>query len=335
MRFQDYYKVLGVERGASADEIKRAYRALALRWHPDRHGQNEAERSQAEAEFKRVNEAYEVLSDAEKRARYDQLGSHQEGEEFSAPAGARTMSPEEFEELFGGAGGFSEFFERMFGENVRRDFGGRAQRHGRFRHRGADIEAELALPLTAAVERRPSTLRVPGFAACPTCGGVGHVGERVCPACGGLGRVRREREIELALREDVRHGQRLRLAGLGEPGDGGPPGDLLLTLALVDDERYRRQGNDLVADLEVTPWAAVSGAEVDVRTPLGTARVKVPAGSRAGRRLRLQGQGLADGHGGRGDFYGVLRLVLPASLSERQRELLLELAKLEREEASR
>jgi curved DNA-binding protein len=332
MRYQDYYKVLGVERGASAEEIKRAYRALALRWHPDRHGQSEAERSHAEAEFKRVNEAYEVLSDPEKRARYDQLGgNYQEGQEFSPPPGARTMSPEEFEELFGGSGGFSEFFERMFGESVRRDFGGRARR--RARQRGADIEAELKLPLSAAVERQPSRLSVPGSAPCPTCGGLGQVRERVCPACAGLGRVRREREIELALREDVRHGQRLRLAGLGEPGEGAPPGDLLLTLRLEDDERYRRQGDDLVADLEVTPWAAVAGAEAEVRTPLGTARVKVPAGSRAGRRLRLQGQGLADGRGGRGDFYGVLRLVLPAHLSERQRALLLELARLERSAA--
>ncbi len=334
MEFQDYYKTLGVERTASAEEIKKAYRKLALKWHPDRH--KEGQREQAEREFKRVNEAHEVLSDPEKRARYDQLGSrYKEGEEFAPPPGARTMSPEEFESMFGGAGGFSEFFERMFGEDMRREFGGRARRHARYRHRGADVQAELQLPATLAVQGGKSTFRIPGLAACPLCGGVGHVGERVCPTCGGVGQVHREKEVELKIPEDVRDGQVLRLRGLGEPGDEGPAGDLLLTLHVDDDERYRVDGDDLETDLPLTPWAAVAGGKVDVRTPRGTASVTIPPETRAGRRLRLRGQGLADGRGGRGDLYGVVRLVLPERLSERQRTLLRELAQEEEKERAR
>jgi curved DNA-binding protein len=334
MEFQDYYKVLGVERTASPEEIKKAYRALALKWHPDRHP--EKKREEAEREFKRVGEAYEVLSDPEKRARYDQLGSrYHQGQDFAPPPGARTMRPEEFEEMFGGAGGFSEFFESMFGDNLRREFGGRAGRHARYRHRGADVQAELALPASLAVEGGTSTFRIPGTAACPLCGGVGHVDEHVCPTCGGLGKVRRERQVDLKIPEDVREGLVLRLRGLGEAGEEGPPGDLLLTLHVGDDARYRVDGADLSTDLPVTPWAAFAGTKAEVRTPRGTATVTVPPGTRAGKRLRLRGQGLADGHGGRGDLHAVVRLVLPEHLSERQQALLRELAEEEAKEASR
>ena len=334
MEFQDYYKTLGVERGASPEEIKQAYRKLALKWHPDRH--KEDKRAEAEREFKRINEAHEVLSDPEKRARYDQLGSRwKEGQEFQAPPGARTMRPEEFESIFGGAGGFSEFFESMFGDDMRRAFGGRARRHARYRHRGADVQAELELPASLAVQGGKSNFRIPATVSCPLCGGVGHVGERVCPTCGGVGKVHREKEVELKVPEDVRDGLVLRLRGLGEPGEEGPPGDLLLTLHLVDDGRYRIDGDDLETDLAVTPWAAHAGTKVDVRTPRGTASVTIPPETRAGRRLRLRGQGLSDGRGGRGDLYGAVRLVLPERLTERQRALLRELAQEEAQEESR
>jgi curved DNA-binding protein len=147
--------------------------------------------------------------------------------------------------------------------------------------------------------------------------------------------VHREKEVELRIPDDVRDGQVLRLRGLGEPGEEGPQGDLLLTLHVDDDERYRVAGNDLETDLVLTPWAAFSGGKVDVRTPRGTASVTIPPETRAGRRLRLRGQGLADGSGGRGDLYGVVRLVLPERLSERQRTLLRELAEEESRGAAR
>lgn len=324
MKFQDYYVALGVPRGATPDEIKKAYRALAMKSHPDR--QPEAKRAAAAEEFKRINEAYEVLSDPAKRKRYDQFGENWEhGQEFAPPPGQRTMSREDFEQAFGGRGGFSDFFANVFGEDVRRDFAGQSARHARFRQRGADVHAELSLPATQAVVREKSSFSVPATSPCTRCGGVGFVGEHVCPTCAGVGQTRTEKRIELALPADVRDGLVLRLKGLGEPGEDAPAGDLLLTLRVVSDERYRVLGNDLECDVEVTPWDAFLGTRADVRTTQGTASVSLPAETAAGKRLRLRGQGLADGAGGRGDLYAVVRLVLPAQLSERQRELLREL----------
>lgn len=325
MKFQDYYAALGVARTATQGEIKKAYRALAMKSHPDR--QPEAKRAAAAEEFKRINEAYEVLSDPEKRKRYDQFGEHWEhGQEFAPPPGQRTMSREEFEQAFGGRGGFSDFFANLFGDDVRRDFAGQSARHARFRQRGADVHAELALAATQAVVREKSAFVVPATAPCTRCGGVGFVGEHVCPTCGGVGQVRTEKRIELALPADVRDGLVLRLKGLGEPGEGAPAGDLLLTLRLASDERYRVLGNDLECDVEVTPWDALAGTRAEVRTTQGTATVNLPAETAAGKRLRLRGQGFADGAGGRGDVFAVVRFVLPAQLTPRQRELLLELA---------
>jgi len=330
VKFQDYYEALGVARDASAEDIKRAYRKLALKWHPDRH--QAGDRDAAEARFKRISEAYEVLSDPEKRAKYDRFGEHWlQGQDFTPPEGARTMSREEFERAFGGAGGFSDFFASLFGDQMRHEFAGAQGRHARFRQRGADVRAELHLGATQAVERGKSGFTVPALAPCPRCGGVGFVGggsgkQHVCPTCAGVGQVHTEKRVELTIPEGVRDGLELRLRGLGEPGEGAPPGDLLLTLRLDSDGRYRVLGDDLESDLEVTPWDAHLGTQVELRTPLGTATVRIPARTAAGTRLRLRGQGLMRATGGRGDLHGVVRLVLPATLSARQEELLRELA---------
>ncbi len=325
MKFQDYYEALGVARTASPDEIKKAYRKLALKWHPDRHP--EGKREKAEETFKRISEAYEVLSDPEKRKRYDRFGEHwKQGEEFAPPPGERTMTPEEFERLFGGRGGFSDFFSSLFGEDLRRDFGDGARRHARFRHRGADVHGELHLSATQAIQRGKQEFVIPAVAACPRCGGVGFVGEHVCPTCAGVGQVHTEKRVELTIPEQVRDGLELRLKGLGEPGDGGPAGDLFLTLRVDSDANYRVHGSDLEADLALTPWDAFVGTKAEVRTPQGVATVTVPPETPAGTRLRLRGQGFSDVRGGRGDLYAVVRLVLPPNLSARQRELLRELA---------
>jgi curved DNA-binding protein len=336
LKFQDYYEALGVARDAKPDEIKSAYRKLALQWHPDRHRSGK-QREEAEERFKRISEAYEVLSDPEKRARYDRFGEHwKQGEEFTPPAGARTMSPEEFARAFGGGGGFSDFFASLFGEDLRRDFGAGAGRHARYRHRGADVRAELALSATQAIERGKSSFTIPAASACPRCGGVGFLAagsgragkdrEHVCPTCAGVGAVHTEKTVELAIPENVRDGLVLRLKGLGEPGDGGPAGDLYLTLRIRSDASYRVEGDDLEAELRVTPWDAFLGTRAEVRTPHGVATVTVPPETPAGTRLRLRGQGLATADGARGDLHAVVRLVLPANLTERQRELLRELA---------
>lgn len=332
MKFQDYYEALGVARDAAPEAIKSAYRKLALKWHPDRHPEDK--RAEAEQRFKRISEAYEVLSDPEKRKRYDRFGEHwKQGEEFTPPSGARTMTPEEFERVFGGSGGFSDFFSGLFGEDLRRDFGAgaRARHHPRFRQRGADVRGELELPATQAIERGKQAFTIPAASPCLRCGGVGFVDagsgkEHVCPTCAGVGQVHSQKTVELAIPENARDGLVLRLKGLGEPGDGSPAGDLFLTLRIRSDANYRVNGDDLEAELRVAPWDALLGTRAEVRTPHGVATVTVPPETPAGTRLRLRGQGLATAGGGRGDLHAVVRLVLPANLSARQRELLRELA---------
>ncbi len=327
MQFQDYYEILGVKRDASPEEIKKAYRKLALQWHPDRH--KGAAKKDAEARFKRISEANEVLSDPEKRKRYDRLGANwQQGQEFTPPQGQRTMSREEFERMFGGAGGggFSDFFAQMFGEDFGRTFRGSGRaRHARFAQRGADVRAELELGVRDLARGGKHSFRISTSTPCPRCGGVGFVGEHVCPTCLGVGSVSGERTVELAIPADARDGLVLRLRGLGEPGENGAEsGDLLLTLRVGSDGTFSVEGPDVEADLPIAPWEALAGAEVEVETPRARAKVKVPSGTRAGAKLRLRGQGLPDGAGGRGDLLLVVRLVLPADLTPRQKELLRE-----------
>jgi len=326
VKFQDYYEVLGVARDADEAAVKKAYRKLALKWHPDRH-QGDA-REAAEARFKRISEAYEVLSDPEKRKKYDRFGEHwQQGQEFEPAPDQREMTHEQFEAMFGSSGGFSDFFQELFGGRVRRDFGGGPGRHGRYRYRGADVRAELHLPISQALLGGKQSFEVPAQASCPSCGGTGFLEQHVCPACGGVGRVHKLQRVELRIPADVRDGLRLRLRGLGEPGEGGgEPGDLHLVLRLEDDEAYRLVEGELEARVTLTPWLAFAGGKLDVRTARGVVALTIPAGARSGRRLRLRGQGLADGQGGHGDCIARLELDLPAALSERQRELLRALA---------
>ena len=324
MKFQDYYDTLGVKRTADPGAIKQAYRKLALEWHPDRHaGEGQAA---AEQKFKQVAEAYEVLSDPEKRNQYDRLGEHwQSGQDFQPPPEGQSMSPEEFGRMFGEGGGFSDFFKSMFGDQFRRGFG-EGQPHPRYRHRGADVRAELSLTVQQVLQGGKRRFEVPTTAACPRCGGVGAVGRHVCPACGGVGSLHSVKQVDLNLPKGVRDGQTLRLQGLGEPGvEGGQTGDLYLTLRLASDDVYRCLGSGLEADVAVAPWELLDGARVDVLTPDGVLVVNVPPGTRPGARLRLRGKGLEDGRGGRGDFYVVLRCALPEALSDRQRELIREL----------
>jgi curved DNA-binding protein len=325
LKFQDYYEVLGVARDASADEVKKAYRKQALKWHPDRH--EEGKRDEAEAKFKQVSEAYEVLSDAEKRAKYDKFGENWEhGQDFEPGPGQRTMSREEFEAMFGGGAGFSDFFQEVFGGDFRRDFRGGPQRHARYRYRGADVRAELRLALGDALAGGKRSFEVPARVSCPTCGGTGFLEQHVCPSCAGVGQVHQRRTVDLTIPEAVRDGMTLRLKGLGEPGDGGgESGDLYLSLRLEDDASSRLVDGALETRATITPWLAHGGGKLDVRTARGVVTVSIPPGTRTGKRLRLRGQGLADGRGGYGDCTVRVELDLPAELTPRQEELLREL----------
>ena len=325
MEFQDYYRVLGVERTASAEEIKKAYRRLALEWHPDRHPAEK--RDAAEAKFKRISEAYEVLSDAEKRARYDQFGENwRQGQQFDPRPDDVHMSREDFERQFGG-GGFSEFFETVFGDQFRRQAGAGGT-HRRFRLRGADVEAEMTLGVSEAVQGGKRRFEIHGRKPCEACGGVGFTaGEHVCAACIGVGTRPTARTIDLSIPERAYDGMVVRLRGLGEPGsDGAESGDLLIALRIVSDTTYRIASDGVEADVPVAPWEAAFGAEVAVRTPTGRVSLKIPPGTRSGARLRLRGKGIASTDGRTGDFFAVVRVALPDQLTERQRELLRELA---------
>jgi curved DNA-binding protein len=285
LTYTDYYKVLGVGRDADADEIRRAYRKLARKYHPDLNSD-----SDSEERFKELGEAYEVLSDPEKRERYDRLGARWREAEHQAP-------DESFEDFFThqgfGDGTRMEFgddlFEALFGARARRASGPL---------RGLDREALLELSLEDALAggRRRLTLD-------------GH-------------------EVNVNFPAGVRDGQLIRLAGQGGQGrDGGPPGDLYLRVALKPHPRFRRHGDhNLDVDLPITPSEAALGATVAVETPTGTTRVRVPPGSSSGRRLRLRGRGLPKRGGDSGDLHAIVKIVVPKELSDRERELYEELA---------
>jgi curved DNA-binding protein len=290
VEYKDYYEVLGVPRDASQDDIRRAYRKLAREYHPDLNADPDAE-----DRFKELGEAYEVLSDPDKRGRYDRLGAQWRAQ-GAAPGNG------DFEDFFErqgfdrdtgmefGDGVFSEFFERLFGD------GGAPRPSGPMR--GRDIEAIIELSLEDALNGARRRLSL----------GDGH-------------------SVAVNMPAGVREGQRIRVAGQGAPGrDGAPAGDLYLLVRLKPHPRFRRQGDDLLVDVRVAPWEAAVGATVPVSTLTGTAQVRVPAGSSSGRRLRLRGRGLPAGDGKRGDLYATVEIAVPKELSDEERELFEKLA---------
>jgi curved DNA-binding protein len=301
--FRDYYEVLGVPRDASADDIRAAYRRLARQYHPDVNKE-----PGAEDRFKEVAEAYEVLRDSEKRERYDRLGPNWkagddvsgaagfEGFEGFTPRGGRGFG-EGVRVEFREGGDFSDFFQSFFGARGR---GAARGGFDGFSTRGSDEEATLELSLEEAVRG----------------------GRRKISLGGG-------RDYEVNIPAGVRDGQRIRLAGEGGRGAGdGPPGDLFLRVRIKPHPRFRVEGSDLHTDLPVSPWEAALGATVEVRTLTGTARVRVPPGSSTGRKLRLRGQGLPGPRGGTGDLYAHVKVMVPKKLTDQERELFEQLAKV-------
>lgn len=307
--FQDYYEALEVPRDASEEEIRRSYRRLARKYHPDINKE-----PGAEDRFKQVSEAYEVLRDKDKRAQYDRFGENwKAGQDVSAAGGFEGFSggPGFAGDGYGdmrvdfGSGDFSDFFEGLFGQRARRRPDAGTTRGGRvegFSMRGGDHEAVLELSLEEA-------------------------------AAGGKRRISLGdgRDYEVEIPRGVRDGQRIRLAGQGSAGvGGGPAGDLFLRVRLRPHPRFRVEGRDLYVDLPVAPWEAALGAQVPVPTLEGGARVKVPPGSSSGRRLRLRGQGLPGTNGSSGDLYAVVEIHVPKRLSNRERELFEQLAEASR-----
>jgi DnaJ-class molecular chaperone len=323
VKFQDYYEVLGVPRTASEDEIRKAFRKLARKYHPD---VNPGDKS-AEEKFKQINEANEVLSDSEKRKRYDQLGQNwKAGADFTPPPGWEGMRVEygDLGDLFGsgrGSSGFSDFFESLFG-------GRRSSRAGAgFRMRGQDIEAEVALPIEAAHRGMTRSLTLQATETCPDCAGTGRKENKMCPTCRGAGLVSRPKSLEVNIPAGVREGSVIRLAGQGDPGtDGGPPGDLFLHVRLQPHPLFRIQGDDIQIELPVAPWEAALGGKANVPTIDGPVEMTIPAGAQGGLRLRLRGQGLNRRGGGRGDEYVKLKIVIPPKLTDAEKDLFQKLA---------
>lgn len=300
MKFKDYYEVLGVDRNASQDEIKRAYRRLARKYHPD-----VSKEPDAEARFKEMREAYEVLKDPEKRSAYDQFGENwKAGQDFQPPPGWQA------EHGFGGqtfAGGdFSDFFETLFGQGRGGGFSFRAG--GRMR--GEDVTATITIPIEDAYHgaTRTVTLEVP---EADTSGRLS----------------RRRRTLNVKVPKGITAGKRIRLESQGGAGIGGAPdGDLYLTVEFEPHALYRAKGTDVYLELPVTPWEVALGRKVKVPTLAGTVDLKIPAGSSSGRTLRLKGRGLPGKPPG--DQYVELTVVVPPATAPALRELY---EKLERE----
>jgi len=356
MAKRDYYELLGVSRGASEDELKKAYRKKAKELHPDRNADN----PEAEAQFKEVNEAYDVLKDADKKAAYDRYGHAAFEGGHGASAGGQGGG-------FGGGNGdfasaFSDVFEDLFGDFV----GGRGGRGGQRAARGSDLRYNMRVSLEDAFGGVQKTISVPssvecdtchgtgaeggaepeqcptcsgmgkvraqqGFftveRACPTCGGIGQIIKNPCSACGGAGRVQKDRSLSVNIPAGVETGTRIRLAGEGEAGmRGGPAGDLYIFIDVAPHEIFERESENLFCRVPVAMSAAALGGEIEVPTiDGGRARVKIPAGAQSGKQMRLRAKGMPQLRGtGRGDMYIELAVETPVNLTARQKELLKE-----------
>ena len=339
----DYYEVLGVERTADGETIKKSFRKLALKYHPDRNPDN----PQAEAKFREASEAYQILSDNDQRAQYDRFGHAA------------------FE---GGGSGFdfnSAGFEDIFGDIFGDFFGGGSRRSGR-RRRGDDLSYSLEISFEEACFGAEKTIEIPrhvncetcegtggkdgskpvtcrtcrgagqvrfqqGFFSvaktCSTCNGRGTIVENPCEICRGSGQVRKKQSLEVKIPGGVDHGTRLKLRGEGEPAPGGAAGDLFVVVHVKEHDLFRREGNDVLCEVTITFPQAALGTELEVPTIEGSVTMKIKEGTQSGSVFRLRGRGITDLHGyGRGDQLVRVAVETPRRLDERQRELLTELA---------
>lgn len=339
VQYKDYYQVLGVPRGASDAEIKKAFRKLAREFHPD----VAKDKKKAEERFKEVNEAYEVLGDPEKRKRYDELGANwQAGAEFRPPpgweqfttTGARGGRPgaEHFEFHFGGTG-FSDFFEQLFG-GARGGFGGTAAGRGfapeEMVERGRDLEGDILVTLEEAMHGSVRSVTIRRKADCPTCGGSGRRAGRLCASCSGTGTVEERETRQVKIPAGVTEGQRLRVPGHGEAGPGGDRGDLFLRVRLAKHPDFEVSGHDLIHELELAPWEAVLGAQVEVPTLTGRVSIRIPPGTPSGQKLRVRGRGLPQRGGSTGDLIVVTRIEVPEQVNDEERALWERLAHMSR-----
>jgi molecular chaperone DnaJ len=347
---RDYYEILGVPKNASEEEIKKAYRKLAMKHHPDR---NEGDKN-AEGKFKEAKEAYEMLSDAEKRSAYDQFGHA--GVDPNMRGGGPGAE---------GFGGFAEAFGDIFGDIFGQ--GGRAGgRSGRQIYRGSDLSYAMEVTLEEAANGKEAQIRIPtwescdtchgsgakpgtqaktcstcngqgivqmrqGFFSvqqtCPHCRGTGKIIPDPCTSCHGQGRVKKQKTLEVKIPAGIDDGMRIRSAGNGEPGaNGGPPGDLFIEIRLKKHEIFQRDGDDLHCVVPISFAQAALGGEIEVPTLQGKAAIDIPEGTQAGKQFRLRGKGIKGVRSSYpGDLYCHVAVETPVKLTEHQRKLLKEL----------
>ncbi|MEL6618851.1 MAG: molecular chaperone DnaJ [Pseudomonadota bacterium] len=362
MAKRDYYEVLGVAKGASADDIKKGFRKKAKELHPDRNADN----PEAESQFKEVNEAYEVLKDGEKKAAYDRFGHA--AFEGGMGGGGRPGGG------FGGGGqdfssAFSDVFDDLFGDFM----GGQRGGGGRRAARGSDLRYNLRVSLEDAYAGLQKTINVPTSVACgscsgtgaeggsepatcptcsgmgkvraqqgfftvertcPTCSGLGQIIKNPCKTCGGAGRTEKDRALSVNIPAGVETGTRIRLAGEGEAGmRGGPSGDLYIFIEVAEHKLFERDGTNLFCRVPVSMGTAALGGSIEVPTiDGGRGRVQIPAGSQSGRQMRLRGKGMPALRGGAGgDMFIELAVETPVNLTARQKELLKEFEELSTE----
>jgi len=339
IQYKDYYQTLGVPRGASDVEIKKAFRKLAREYHPD----VAKNKKQAEEKFKEVNEAYEVLGDRAKRKRYDELGANwRPGADFRPPPGWESFARgrasagsgpggEAYDFHFGGTG-FSDFFEQMFGSRGGRGAGGFG-RGGRFAEeemseRGQDIEGDILVTLEEAMRGSVRSVSVRHGVACTQCDGTGQRNRRPCTTCGGTGLVAKTETYQVKVPAGVTGGQRLRLAGRGEAGvGGGAAGDLYLRVRLARHPDFEAEDHNLIYEAEIAPWEAVLGASISVPTLSGRLSIKIPPGTQNGQKLRVRGRGLPRRGSGSGDLIVATRIEVPPRVTDSERKLWEQLAR--------
>ncbi|OAG78800.1 molecular chaperone DnaJ [Bacillus licheniformis] len=352
MSKRDYYEVLGVGKSASKDEIKKAYRKLSKKYHPDINKE-----AGAAEKFKEVKEAYETLSDDQKRAHYDQFGHTDPNQGF----GGGGFGGGDF-----GGFGFDDIFSSIFG-------GGARRRDPNAPRQGADLQYTMTLSFEEAAFGKETTIEIPREETCETCSGSGakpvtkpetcsHCGgsgqlnmeqstpfgkvvnrrvchycngtgkqiKHKCSTCGGTGKVKKRKKINVTIPAGVDDGQQLRVAGQGEPGiNGGPSGDLFVVFRVQEHEFFERDGDDIYCEMPLTFAQAALGDEIEVPTLHGKVKLKVPAGTQTGTKFRLKGKGVANVRGyGQGDQHIVVRVVTPTNLTENQKNILREFAEV-------
>lgn len=354
MEEKDYYKLLGVERDASADEIKKAFRKMAQKLHPDKHKGDK----EIEEKFKSINEAYEVLKDPDKRAQYDRFGYVGAGPGGGGPGYRDAGFGADFQDLFGDV--FSDFFggRRRAGPEPGADL--RYDLEISFEDAAFGTEKTIEIPRTASCEpcsgsgAKPGTSPVTcttcngagqvriqqGFfniaRSCPHCGGAGKVIKDPCPHCGGAGKVRVKRSLKVKVPPGVDAGSRLRIVGEGDTGDrGGHPGDLYVVLSVAPHEIFTRDHDDVICEVPISFPQAALGAEIEVPTIEGPVKLKIPAATQTGKIFRLKGKGIASLRTGRrGDEQVVIRVETPSKLTKRQKEIMEEFAEISGEHGS-